>query len=422
MAVAQVTKGQQLRYSSAEPEMKKSTMMTTMIMKIMILQTEAQFLSPFTIIIFATHFIALQFSQLADHSARRDCLKVLKTADFPPQTPLTDGHTQNGSGVSSVHTAQKKIVKASRSHRLRAHRSAMWMLENWNECGDLLLHTIVCLFFPLSRLFIAAFTTKKKPNAAATAEEFKIETISMCLTIWMVWRQAEMWINNTKQNEKGRRMSSSCDERRWNTKQKEEKKSFPIFSPSNFLFFPMMFLEFQFSSCLSPPVGRLLVGGSTISVESGCVGLGQFTDCSKYFYPIQCRVLQRIKILKIQSVNFSSTTHNTNLCVHVQLLKPKMNSAMHVKWKREMENYFDNKFSSISIFRQILRKAKAERGRRRNEIHSFQAHSYEIFIFAFFSRRRLYIWLFFLLLLPTEWVSGVSVAGHKTEHSAELEQ
>lgn len=52
-----------------------------------------------------------------------------------------------------------------------------------------------------------------------------------------------------------------------------------------------------------------------------------------------------------------------------------------------MENYFDNKFSSISIFRQILRKAKAEKGRRRNEIHSFQAHSYEMFIFAFFPRR-----------------------------------
>lgn len=105
MAVAQVTKGQQLRYSSAEPEMKKSMMMTTMIMKIMILQTEAQFPSPFTIIIFATHFIALQFA------ARRDCLKVLKTADFPPPDFTDDGrawaHTKRFRSLLSAHCTEK---------------------------------------------------------------------------------------------------------------------------------------------------------------------------------------------------------------------------------------------------------------------------------------------------------------------------
>lgn len=143
-------------------------------------------------------------------------------------------------------------------------------------------------------------------------------------------------------------MSSSCDERRRrNTKQKEEQKSFPIFPPSNFLFFPMMFLEFQFLLSFSPPVGCLSAAARSLS-SLVCVGLGQFTDCSKYFYPMS-------RAAKNQDIKNSKCKFHFNytqqICVFIaQLLKPKMNSAMHVERKREMENYFDNKFSSISIF------------------------------------------------------------------------
>lgn len=108
---------------------------------------------------FFSHFIA-----------SRDCLKVLKTADFPPQTSLTTGelgHTQNGSGVVSVHTAQRnkntRNLKASRSHRLRAHRSAALQCECWKieTSVEICCSTQLFAFFPFL-VFSSPLSLQKK--------------------------------------------------------------------------------------------------------------------------------------------------------------------------------------------------------------------------------------------------------------------
>lgn len=54
------------------------------------------------------HCSSVLSSQLADHSARRDCLKVLKTADFPPPD-FTDGraHTKRFRSLLSAHCTEK---------------------------------------------------------------------------------------------------------------------------------------------------------------------------------------------------------------------------------------------------------------------------------------------------------------------------